>query len=72
MAWSGLGGEEGEAVKATTPRLFFSNTISRPGQLRDIHNHPTLPHLTPYLTHRSTVAVVIRHGEGTVRAGAGV
>lgn len=65
--WRGRGSSQGN----NTPP-FFSNTISRPGQLRDIHNHPTLPYLTPYLTHGSTVAVVIRHGEGTVRAGAGV
>jgi hypothetical protein len=34
MAWSGLGGEEAKAVKATLAAaffLFFSNTISRPG-----------------------------------------
>lgn len=56
-------GEEGKAVKATLPAFFFPN-LFRSGQLRDIHQ-------PCQLSLRCPIPVVIRNGEGTVRARAG-
>ncbi len=43
MAWSGLGGDEGKAAKATLLAFFFSNTIPGPANSETSHSH-----LTPY------------------------
>ena len=70
MAWSGQGGDEGRAVKATLTRLFFSNTISRPGQLRDTPQPPIQPcRIVSYALPNSRLS--FGNGEGTVRARAG-